>query len=96
MQSTVLIKYFTRDLLLSATLEGNERNYNRQLNPDMVANLDQETLFPVTFHMLHEHIDGSSADPHVRACVMLSPQDKVFIDVDLKRFSKLPEAEVPE
>jgi len=96
MQSTVLIKYFTRDLLLTATLEGNARNYNRQLNPAMVKNLDEETLFPVPFHMLHEHIDGEVVDPHVRACVMLDPETKVLLDIDLKRFSKLPELEVPE
>jgi hypothetical protein len=95
MEETLLIKYFTRDLLLAATLEGNKRNYNRQLNPDMVANLEEDMLFPVTFHMLHEHIAGETAEPHIRACVMLNPNEKVLIDVGFKRFSKLPEAEVP-
>ena len=95
MEGTLLIKYFTRDLLLAATLEGNKRNYNRQLNPDMVANLDEDVLFPVTFHMLHEHIAGEKTEPHIRACVMLTQHDKVLIDVGFKRFNQLPEAEVP-
>lgn len=88
------IKYFTKPLLLAATIIGIERNYNRMLSEDFVRSLKGNLRFPVTFSMLHEHIDGESAEPHVRATVVVSETVAVTFDVDLALFNNLPFAEV--
>lgn len=88
------IKYFTKPLLLKAVKLGNKRNYNRQLNAGAIAKLGDSTLFPVVFSMLHEHIAGKLADPHIRAMVMVSEVERVMLDVDLNLFNSLPVAEV--
>jgi len=88
------IKYFTQPLLLAATITGIKRNYNRMLSEAFVRSLPSDLRFPVTFSMLHEHIAGKLADPHVRAIVALSPTERVSLDVDLDLFNNLPYAEV--
>lgn len=88
------IKYFTKPLLLAATLVGIDRNYNRMLNPEFVEKLDGALKFPVVFSMLHEHVAGELADPHIRAVVAYCANDTLQIDVDLDLFNSLPYAEV--
>jgi hypothetical protein len=88
------IKYFTWAQLLAATIAGNKIGFNRQLNPDGVAKLDADQKYPVTFSMLHEHIAGELAEPHVRAVVAVDPTHTVTLDVEMSLFNSLPYAEV--
>lgn len=88
------IKYFSFAQLLAAAIAGNKVGFNRQLNPKAIAKLDADLRFPVTFSMLHEHINGRLADPHVRAIVAVSPTETVTLDVEMDLFNSLPFAEV--
>lgn len=88
------IKYFSFAQLLAAAIAGNKIGFNRQLNPKAIAKLGADLKFPVTFSMLHEHINGRLADPHIRAVVAVSPTETVTFDVEMDLFNSLPYAEV--
>lgn len=90
------IKYFDKGSLALANLISMDRNYNRQLNPEFVNKLEKGLKFPVVFSMLHEHIGGKIADPHIRAIVAYSEDDTLQIDVDMDLFKSLPEVEVQQ
>jgi len=91
-------KYFTKDSLIEAAKAGNERGYNRQLDPDKLDNLGWTEFLPVTFDMLHEHINGEAVEPHVRVMVMVDAKNSgkghrdetVLLDISMERFNALP------
>jgi hypothetical protein len=95
-------KYFTKDSLIVAARAGNERGYNRQLDPDALKDLEWTNVLPVTFTLPHEHIAGEKVEPHIRVMVMVgaeadgSSDEKVTLDISLERYQELPEIKVPE
>ena len=85
------IEYFTKALLLRASREAQEIGYNRQLNEDALAELEENTCYPVTFSMLHEHIAGKLVEPHVRCLVRVSNErEPLQIDMSMAFFENLP------
>lgn len=90
---TTKYKYFTMQNLRIANELAKKRNYNRQLN-DNIYLLPLDTIFPITFNMLHEHACGVKVDPHVR-CMIGVPEGAAFIDCDIELFNLLPVVEVP-
>lgn len=85
-------KYFTLSELVAANKIAISRNYNRQLS-DKINDFPEDTLFPITFTMVHEHANGVRVDPHVR-CMVGVPDGSVMIDCDFDLFDKLKEVEV--
>jgi hypothetical protein len=92
------IKVFPKEALLLAAKVGVDRGYNRSLpNKRALKKFTKEIedgkmdVFPVSFSMVHEHIDGEAADPHVRAVVITKDAETVTLDVDMELFSILPE-----
>jgi len=90
-------KYFTKDSLIEAARAGNERGYNRQLDPEKVAEQVKWTKFlPVVWSMPHEHIDHQLVEPHVRVQVMVNAEDGddkdeyALFDMSLERYNALP------
>lgn len=77
---------------------GIDRGYNRSL-ADKAAlkkftkDIEEGALevFPVTFSMVHEHIDGETAKPHMRTVVILKDAITATLDVDMELFNTLPE-----
>ena len=41
--------------------------------------------------MVHEHINGEAADPHIRAVIITKDAEHVTLDVDIDLFNLLPE-----
>lgn len=82
-------KVFTLNELVKANNIAKKRNYNRQL-VDEIADLPLDTIFPITFTMLHEHACGAKVDPHVR-CMIGVPGGSAFIDCDFDLFNNLSE-----
>jgi hypothetical protein len=91
-------KYFTKDALIAAARAGNERGYNRQLDPDALKDLEWEKALPIMFTLDHEHIAGEKVEPHIRVMVMVGPEDEenVTLDLSLERYQELPTIKVPE
>lgn len=85
------IKYFTKDTLIEAAKAGNDRGYNRQLDPDQLEDLQYENFLPITLTLPHEHILGELVEPHVRAMVQVGPEEKVLLDLSWERYHGLPE-----
>lgn len=85
-------KYFTLSELIAANKIAVNRNYNRQL-VDEINQLPKDTLFPITFTMVHEHASGIRVDPHVR-CMIGMPGGTAMIDCDFDLFESLNEVDV--
>lgn len=85
-------KYFTLNELVAANKIAINRKYNRQLVDD-IKNLPKDTIFPITFTMIHEHANGVKVDPHVR-CMIGVPGGSAFIDCDFDLFDILSEVTV--
>ena len=84
------IEYFTKAMLLLASHEARKVGYNRQLNDDYIAELE-DINYPVTFSMMHEHIAGQLVDPHVRCLVRVSNEDSPLqVDCSMAFFENLP------
>jgi hypothetical protein len=96
-------RYFTHTELTAAVTAGENTGYNRVVDPDFVkteimkAKLKYSRgnpVFPVTFNMIHEHIDGVNVEPHVRVMVAMSEGDTILFDVALDTFNNLSTVEV--
>ena len=92
------MKVFNRETLIAACRASVKRGYNRQidLTPKEEAGISDK-IFPVIYSMVHEHIAGQRADPHVRCVIGLCANGgTATLDVDADVFDLLPEVEVPD
>lgn len=95
---TQKIKYLDKDLLnkinhISTTIY----KFNRTLPQDVVDELDPDALMPITFAMVHEHIAGKAADPHMRCVIVANPAGRILLlDVAMELYDLLPEHEIDE
>ena len=88
------IKYLDKDLLnkinhISQTIY----HYNRTIPQHVIDALDPEKFVVVTFNMLHEHIAGKPADPHVRCIMQQSaqqPSEPMILDIPMDLYEVLP------
>lgn len=65
--------------------------YNRTLDPVAVATLPEDTIYIVTPMMVHEHIGGKLADPHMRCSIYAGPEHSwMMIDMSFEYFNTLP------
>jgi hypothetical protein len=91
------IKLFNKEVLAAAAAQGAKRNYNRQVAPEVIAELAEDMVFPVTLSMIHEHAGGERVDPHIRAIIAVDPDgERLVLDVSMAVFLALPEVEVNE
>lgn len=87
------IKYLTKEILekinhISTTIY----KYNRTIPQHVIDALEPETLIAVTFEMIHEHIAGRPADPHMR-CVMQpvgGAHGMLILDMPMELYDVLP------
>ena len=86
------IPFFTKQELLKANLLAIGRGYNRILSPELLAELPEDFIFPVSFSMIHEHAAGNSVDPHMRCIIITGHNCKgVFLDCDMSIFNQIKE-----
>jgi hypothetical protein len=87
-------KVFNHQTFVAACALGERRGYNRQIPAEAAAKMPTDRLYPVMFSMLHEHIAGKAATPHVRCVIGLcSSGGTCVLDVDADVFAALPEIE---
>jgi len=90
------LKFFTKAQLVRATQIAFERDYNRQLDLDVVEQL-QGNYFPITFTLPHEHEHGKPVPMHMRCIVIIDAQgNSVQIDTDMDLYNSLSEFEAPD
>lgn len=78
------VKYFTKDLLVKANDEAIAQHFNRALKEEMVAQLDEDLRYPISFTMVHN-------DTEMRCKVILSAAgESAFIDVSFDTYYDLP------
>jgi hypothetical protein len=92
---------FTKEQLIAANDWAINMEYNRALEPkplkEHLSSFDENTKFPVVYHMLHEHAGGVKVDPHIRCQISLGMKGPLeFIDVDFDLFNSLEQVTVPE
>jgi hypothetical protein len=92
------MKFFIKKTLIEAARAGNERGYNRQLDPEALQEgleANANWFFPITFALPHEHIAGEQVEPHLRVQVLLDtdPDTTVLLDISQQRYNKLPDHE---
>lgn len=82
------INHLSRDVL----------HYNRSLPQDLVNSLPDGRFYVITWAMVHEHIAGKPADPHMRCMIYCGPDvpDRLILDMEMGLYDMLPEYEVPE
>jgi len=84
-----LLKYFTHAQLKRAAQIAFERDYNRQLDLDVVDQLRGRN-FPITFTLPHEHRAGQPVPLHMRCCVILDAEGtQGWVDCDLDLYRQL-------
>lgn len=99
------MKIFNKQNLTLANNFALKLGYNRALYADKLAEAPEDSIWGVTFNMIHEHKAGKLTDPHVR-CMMYPlvyvGEDKMrldtsatplFVDVIPEIFEKLPDVE---
>jgi hypothetical protein len=82
------INYLSREVM----------KYNRSLPQEFVDSLPDDRFYIITFTLLHEHIAGKPADPHVR-CLIYGGQDlpnPMILDMEMGLYEMLPEVEAKE
>ncbi len=72
--------------------------YNRSLPQSLVDALPEERFYVITWSMLHEHIAGKPADPHMRCLIYGGPDvpNPLILDMEMGLYEILPEYEVRE
>lgn len=97
MAESTTTKYMGTDLLLEIAMEGRQIGYNRQLDSDWLQeNVDFTGKHVVTPMMIHEHIDGVEADPHMRCSLFIKTKGnrfeptEVIADMSMESYEALP------
>ena len=78
-----------------------ENDYNRQLDPKWLDNVDPDGIHVVGFTMVHEHAAGVAVEPHIRAQLFVKVKDQeksqeVWLDIPMAYFNELPHVEKDE
>lgn len=91
-------KYLDKELLDKINFISRDvMHYNRSLPQYLVDQLPGERFYIITWSMLHEHIAGKPADPHVRCLIYGGPdvQNPLILDMEMGMYELLPDIEVP-
>jgi hypothetical protein len=91
-----IVRFFTKKLLAKANAIAVKRGYNRALSDGFVLQLPDTLKFPIIHHESHSHKNGSSCEPHVRACFAYVDDEKEIatLDCDWNLFYALPSAQL--
>ena len=77
------VVYFTKPLLKKVNAQSIKDDRNRTIIPEVIDELDDDTLFPVVFSMVHNDVE-------MRLRVMLAPESGAYLDVPFETYETLP------
>jgi hypothetical protein len=73
-------------------------HYNRSIPAELVDALPNDLFFPVMPVLIHEHIAGKPADPHMRCLIYTDPLSgrvPFILDIEMGLYDLLPEVNTP-
>lgn len=94
------VKYLDKNLLRRIN-EVSEKlfHFNRTIPEAVIDALPDDKFFIITFTMMHEHIAGKPADPHVRCMIYTgpdSPYGQLILDMEPELYNLIPEHTVED
>jgi len=94
-KETKTVRFADKNLLKLINNVAHQVGYNRTLDKDFIERLPSDVNFPVVFTMIHEHIAGKPAEPHMR-CMFVHNElgDRFIIDMPMYCFDVLPSVDV--
>tara|TARA_R100001163_G_C5036030_1_gene175182 strand:+ start:234 stop:530 length:297 start_codon:yes stop_codon:yes gene_type:complete len=95
------VPVLTKSQLIDVNNWAIKTGYNRAVKAEplkeYVDSLDDDTRFPISFHLPHHHKAGVEVEEHVRCNIVLGAEgNQAMIDIDLDFFNGLETIEVPE
>ena len=92
-------KYLDKGLLNRINRQSRDvLHYNRSLPQSLVDALPEDRFYIITWSMVHEHIAGEQADPHMRCMIYGGPDvpNHLILDIEMGLYDILPEHEAQE
>ena len=87
------IRFMSRKQLKTVAAQGDAMDFNRQIAPWVLKKLAKGIQIGVEPLLIHEHIGGQAADPHMRTLVGFKLRSglvgSAFIDMKLDTFNSL-------
>lgn len=97
----VACKYMTKEILRDFFKKQEEWGYNRQAESegleDVISGHADDTKYPVSMALIHEHCRGLLVDPHYRCWLVFGVErsHRVLVDLPIDYYNGLPEAFIP-
>lgn len=88
------VRYMSRAQFKKVAAEGDSMGFNRQVAPWVLKKLPKHGQFGVMPLLVHEHIGGQVAEPHMRTLVGFTLKNgkigAAYIDMAMDTFNSLP------
>lgn len=93
--STQKIKYVNKELLRNINGVSERIGFNRTIPENIIDALPDDKFYVVMPLMVHEHIMGKAAEPHMRCRIYAGPENPwLILDVDMTMYEFIPEHEI--
>jgi hypothetical protein len=91
------VKYLNKDMLRQINSVSTRIGYNRTLPEGVIESLSDDRFFVVIPLMVHEHIMGRAAEPHMRCRIYAGDENPwLILDVNMAIYEFIPEHEVED
>jgi len=91
------IKYVDRNLLEKINhISDKFMHYNRTIPQEIIDSLPSDKFFVVIPLLVHEHIAGKRADPHMRCRIYTGPEEEelrgqmLLLDIEMGMYELIP------
>lgn len=93
--STQKIKYVNKELLRRINNVSTHFGYNRTLPDKIIDQLPDDKFYVVIPLLVHEHIAGKPADPHMRCRIYAGEMHPwLILDIEMVMYEFIPEHEL--
>jgi hypothetical protein len=91
------VKYLNKEMLQQINRVSERIGYNRTIPETVIDSLSDDRFFVVMPLMVHEHIMGKPAEPHMRCRIYAgAEQPWLILDVNMAIYELIPEHEVED
>lgn len=95
--SSQKIKYLNKDLLRRINGLSERIGFNRTIPETVIDSLPDDKFYVVMPLMVHEHIMGKAAEPHMRCRIYAGPENPwLILDIDMSAYDFIPEHQIEE
>ena len=91
------VKYCNKEMLRQINSVSTRIGYNRTIPKSVIESLSDDRFFVVMPLMVHEHIMGRAAEPHMRCRIYAGAENPwLILDVNMAIYEFIPEHEVED